>query len=47
MNATFPLQIKPWEYEEMKSSDEKVNIEAFRDLKKQHLGGRDHSPIHE
>ena len=42
MDATIPFQIKPWEYEEMKNSDGKVNIEAFRDVKKQYLGGRDY-----
>ena len=35
IDATIPFQIKPWEYEEMKNSDEKVNIGAFRDVKKQ------------
>ena len=34
MDATIPFQIKPWEYEEMKNSYEKVNIGAFRDVKK-------------
>ena len=38
------FQIKPWEYEEMKNSDEKVNIGAFGEVKKQYLGGRDYSP---
>ena len=47
MDATIPFQIKPWEYEEMKNSDGKVNIGAFRDVKKQYLGGRDFSPIRE
>ena len=42
MDATIPFQIKPWEYEEMKNSDGKVNIGAFRDVKKQYLGGRDY-----
>ena len=42
MDATIPFQIKPWEYEEIKNSDVKVNIEAFRDVKKQYLGGRDY-----
>ena len=27
------LQIKPWGYEEMKNSDEKVDIRAFRDVR--------------
>ena len=35
IDATIPFQIKPWEYKEMKNSDEKVNIGAFRDVKKQ------------
>ena len=35
MDATITFQIKPWEYEEMKNSDKKVNIGAFRDVKKQ------------
>ena len=47
MDATIPFQIKPWEYEEMKNSDGKVNIEAFRDVKKHYLGGMDYSPIRE
>ena len=47
MDATIPFQIKPWEHEEMKNSDEKVNIEACHDVKKQYLGGRDYSPIRE
>ena len=34
IDATIQFQIKPWEYEEMKNSDEKVNIGAFRDVKK-------------
>ena len=34
MDATIPFQIKPWECEEMKNSDGKVNIGAFRDVKK-------------
>ena len=46
-DATIPFQIEPWEYEEMKNSDRKVNIEAFCDVKKQYLGGRDYSPIRE
>ena len=33
IDATNPFQIKPWEYGEMKNSDEKVNIGAFRDVK--------------
>ena len=32
IDAIIPFQIKPWEYEEMKNSDEKVNIGAFRDV---------------
>ena len=28
MDATIPFQIKPWEYEEMKNSDEKVYVKA-------------------
>ena len=35
IDATIPFQIKPWEYEEMKNSGEKVNIGAFRDVKNQ------------
>ena len=31
----------------MKNSDEKVNVGAFRDVKKQYLGVRDYSPIRE
>ena len=38
-DASIPFQIKPWEYEEMKNSDEKVNIGAFHEVKKQYLGG--------
>ena len=34
MDATIPFQSKPWEYEEMKNSDGKVNIGAFHDVKK-------------
>ena len=29
----FHLHFKPWGYEEIKNSDEKVNIRAFRDEK--------------
>ena len=47
MDATIPFQIKPWEYEEMKNSDGKVSIEAFHDVKKQYLGGRDYTPTRE
>ena len=48
MDVTIPFQIKPWEYEEMKNSDGKVNIGAFGDVKKkQYLGVRDFSPIRE
>ena len=47
MDGTIPSQIEPWEYEEMKNSDGKVNIEAFHDVKKQYLGGRDYSPTRE
>ena len=43
-DASIPFQIKPWEYEEMKNSGEKVNIGAFGEVKKQYLGGRDYSP---
>ena len=32
-DASIPFQINPWEYEEMKNSDEKVNIGAFREVK--------------
>ena len=32
----FRFKKKPWEYEEMKNSDEKVNIGAFREVKKQY-----------
>ena len=46
-DASIPFQIKPWEYEEMKNSDGKVNIEAFHDVKKQYLGGMDYSPTRE
>ena len=31
----------------MKNSDEKVNIKAFRDVRKQYLGRRDYSTIRE
>ena len=35
--------MKPWRYEEMKNSDEKVNIRAFCfEKKKLHLGGITH-----
>ena len=34
MDATIPFQINPLEYEEMKNSDGKVNIGAFRNVKK-------------
>ena len=34
IDATIPFQIKPWEYEEMKNSDKKVNIGAFCKSKK-------------
>ena len=27
-DATISFQIKPWRYEEMKNSDEKVNVKA-------------------
>ena len=46
-DVSIPFQIKPWEYEEMKNSDKKVNIGAFREIKKQYLWGRDYSPIRE
>ena len=47
--ATIPFQIKPWEYEEMKNPDEKVNMGAFCKCKKAvfSIGWRDYSPIHE
>ena len=32
-DASIPFQINPWEYEEMKNSDEKVNIGAFHEVK--------------
>ena len=42
----MPLfHIKPWGYEEMKNSDEKVNIKAFRDVRKRILGWMDYSTI--
>ena len=47
IDATISFQIKPWGYEEMKNSDEKVNIKAFRDVRKQYLGRRDYSTIRE
>ena len=28
-DATIPFQIKPWGYDEMKNSDEKVSVGAF------------------
>ena len=37
--ATISFQIKPWRYEEMKNSDEKVNVKAFRDVRNRYLGG--------
>ena len=47
-DASIPFQVKPWEYEEMKNSDEKVNIGAFREVNKQYLGGRNrYSPVRE
>ena len=39
VDATISYQVKPWRYEEMKNSDEKVNIKAFRDVRKRYLGG--------
>ena len=51
---SYSFQIKPWGYEEMKNSDEKVNISAFSDVRnwsknwrkrKRYLGGRNYSPI--
>ena len=48
------FQIKPWGYEEMKNSDENVNIRAFCDVRnwrknwrkrKRYLGRRNYSPI--
>ena len=47
IDATISFQIKPWGYEEMKNSDEKVNIKAFRDVRKRYLGRRDYSTIRE
>ena len=47
IDAPIPFQIKPWGYEKMRNSEEKVNIGAFRDVKKRYLEGRDHSPIRE
>ena len=50
----FHLYFKPWGYEEIKNSDEKVNIRAFRDEKQKKKlkkakavfgGGRNYSPI--
>ena len=38
-DATISFQIKPWRYEEMKNSDEKVNVKAFRDIRNRYLGG--------
>ena len=40
----FSFQIKPWGYKEIKNSDGKVNISAFRDVRKWYLGARDYSP---
>ena len=34
IDAVILFQIKPWEYEKMKNSDEKANIGAFRNVKK-------------
>ena len=34
LDTTIPFQIKPWEYKEVKNSDEKVNERAFLDVKK-------------
>ena len=45
IDATIALHIRPWEYEKMKNSYEKVNIQAFCDVKKQYLGWRDYSPM--
>ena len=36
-DATISFQIKPWRYEEMKNSDEKVNVKAFRDVRNRYL----------
>ena len=46
-DATISFQIKPWRYEEMKNSDEKVNVKAFRDVRNRYLGGEgaDYSTI--
>ena len=52
--ALFHLHFKPWGYEEITNSDEKVNIRAFRDEKQKKKlkkakavfrGGRNYSPI--
>ena len=41
-DASIPFQINPWEYE-MKNSDEKVNIGAFREVKSSiYAGGITH-----
>ena len=47
IDATIPFQKKPWDYEEMKNPDKRVNIGTFHDVKKQYLGVRDYSPIRE
>ena len=45
-DATISFQIKPWRYEEMKNSDEKVNVKAFHDVRNRYLaGGTDYSTI--
>ena len=45
--ATIPFQIKPWAYDEMKNSNEKVSVGAFCVEIKLHLagGGGECSPI--
>ena len=37
--ATIPFQIKPWAYDEMKNSNEKVSVGAFCVEIKLHLAG--------
>ena len=39
IDATIPFQIKPWGYAKWRTN-EKVNIGAFHDVKKQYSGGR-------
>ena len=47
IDDTISFQIKSWGYDEMKNSDEKVNIRAFCDVRKRYLVGRDYSTIRE